>query len=82
MTLNDAERQGLREALTLLSSGAASAFEYQLWVTFGDRWTRVRAALATDRVIAPGPGGSWAITRAGEDLRGSLQQAWALSGSK
>ena len=81
MRLGNAERRGLAEAMALLAQGASSAFEYQLWVTFGDRWTKVRASLAADRVIGPAAGGEWVITQTGEALRGSLHEAWALSGS-
>lgn len=80
MTLSEAERNGLAGALKLLASGASSAFEYELWVTLGDRWTRVRAALAADGVVRAVAGGDWVLTEAGEALMRTLEEGKALSG--
>jgi len=80
MTLSEAERIGLARALALLTSGASSAFEYELWVTLGDRWTRVRAALAADGVIRAVAGNEWIITEDGMALMRTLEEGKALSG--
>ncbi len=80
MVQSEAERKGLHEALGLLGAGSSSAFEYQLWVTFGDAWTGLRARLAAEGAIRPVAPGEWALTPAGEGLRGTLEEGRALSG--
>jgi hypothetical protein len=81
MTLSEAEHKGLARALALLASGASSAFEYELWVVFGDRWTKVRASLASDGAIRAAPGGDWVVSASGEVLMRSLEEGRALSGA-
>lgn len=81
MMQSEAERKGLSRALALLAGGASSAFEYELWVTFGDTWMKVRAGLAGDGAIRALAGGDWVLTEGGEDLRRTLEVPMAQSGS-
>jgi hypothetical protein len=75
MTQSEAERNGLARALALLAGGASSAFEYELWVVFGDGWTKMRTNLAARSAIRSLAGGEWILTEEGERLRHTLEQA-------
>lgn len=81
MDYSQAERKGLIRALELLAGGASSAFEYELWVAFGDHWTGLRAELAAEGAIRRAAGEDWSITEAGVEKMKTLAEDGALSGS-
>lgn len=81
MEYSDTERKGLIRALELLAGGASSAFEYELWVAFGDGWTKLRAALAAEGAIRSASSGAWTISEAGVEKMKTLAEQGAQSGS-